>query len=171
MLLRNCQGLTLVELVVVIVIIGILSSIIAPNAVASIEKSRVAATLADFQAIKGGVLAYYGDTGKWPQSNEQGKDPGLATKDSTSGWNGPYIDRWVEKCPLGNQYSYNRGQNIPNGLNMDSKYKFITITGIATSARDRLERELDGTISANAGVVRYGGSDDNWTVYLIISEH
>lgn len=169
---RDSRGLTLVELVVVIAIIGILAAILAPNALNSIEKSKVAATLADFQAIKGAALGYYADTGAWPPSAAPGADPGLYAKvGNPTGWNGPYLDRWAANSPLGCPYIYNRGENLPSGLNMDSKYKFITLTGISTGIRDRLEKELDGNPGAAAGSIRYEGSDGLWRVYFIISEY
>lgn len=169
--IRNCRGLTLVEMLAVIVIIGILASIIAPNAVVSIEKSKVAATLADFQAIKGAALGYYADTGSWPPTEASGSDPGLVSKTGNpSGWNGPYLDRWAVNCPLGNKYTYSRGENLPTGLNMDNKCKFITLTGLSPSSKERLEKELDGTLDPRAGVVRYEERDGFWNVYLIISD-
>jgi prepilin-type N-terminal cleavage/methylation domain-containing protein len=60
------QGFTLVELVVVIAIIAVLSSVVAPNVFKSIEKARKARAIKDLQSLNIGVAALYVDTGKFP---------------------------------------------------------------------------------------------------------
>lgn len=163
---KNEKGFTLIELLVVIAIIGILAAVIAPNAFKAIEKSKVAAVEADYKAIKSATLNFYTDTSQWPSDVNAGVDPGFMTEPATpadlKGWNGPYLERWPENCPLGGEYDYN---------NNNSNVRYLTITGITKSARDRLDNDLDGGDSKNDGVVQWDSDDDSTsnTINLYIS--
>ncbi|WP_027626690.1 type II secretion system protein GspG [Clostridium lundense] len=167
------KGFTLVELLVVIAIIAILAAIIAPNAFKAIEKSKVATAESDYKAIKTAALSYYADTGDWPKG-QSNNDPNLVDEPSEESlkkvWNGPYLEKWPTKNPWGGTYTFknNEDGNVPVEDDKDKKnYKYIELTKVPTSARDRLEADLDGgNGNEDTGVVRYKGD----TVYLIISE-
>jgi general secretion pathway protein G len=62
------RGVTLVELIVVIAVIGILATVIVPNAFRAIEKSKIARATQDVRAIKAASMAFYNDLGLWPGS-------------------------------------------------------------------------------------------------------
>jgi general secretion pathway protein G len=105
----NQRGFTLVELLVVIAIIGILAAIITPNAFKSVEKAKVAKAEADLKAFKAAALNYYTDTGKWPDDQNPGDDPGFVTNvGNVEGWNGPYLERWPEATPFGGKYDWDK---------------------------------------------------------------
>jgi general secretion pathway protein G len=165
LLRKNQKGFTLVELLVVIAIIGILAAVIAPNAFRAVEKGKTAAAESDFKALKSALLNYYTDTGVWPDSNAN--DPGLVAAIGTvPGWNGPYLERWPARNPWGGTYTYVNGTAV-TGTEITTNYKYIQLSNIDTSARDRLEADLDGgTADNDAGVVRYTTGN---TVYLVIS--
>ncbi|MBC2399640.1 prepilin-type N-terminal cleavage/methylation domain-containing protein [Clostridium tetanomorphum] len=167
------KGFTLVELLVVIAIIAILAAIIAPNAFKAIEKSKVATAESDYKAIKTAALSYYSDTGEWPKNDDEknGEDPGFVTNPGEGlgkVWNGPYLEKWPTKNPWGGMYIFckNKDFELDDG---DKEVKYIKLTQVPESARDRLEADLDGDSSGRKGVVRYNDKDDK-NIYLIISE-
>ncbi len=106
---REEKGFTLVELITVVAIIAILGAVVTPNILKAIDGSRVVAAVSDVKIIKSAALAYYADTGQWPQSpaSASSSDPGfLANPDpGIDGWNGPYLESWPPKNPWGGVYS------------------------------------------------------------------
>ena len=81
------EGLTLVELMIVVAIIGILASIAIPNYVTYKEKAQIAAAIAEIRLIEIQIHNYYVDHHDYPESL------------SNIG-NGIFIDPW------GNPYQY-----------------------------------------------------------------
>lgn len=65
------RGFTLVEVLVVLVIIGLLASIVAPNILDSADKARVQKVQADFKSIETALKIYKLDNFNYP-SSEQG---------------------------------------------------------------------------------------------------
>jgi len=63
------QGFTLIELLVVIAIIGILTSLIVPNAVTALQKSKVRGSQKDIQLISTYLLDYITDKVVPPANN------------------------------------------------------------------------------------------------------
>lgn len=57
----NRKGFTLVELVIVIAIIGLLVSVVAPQAGNVLDRSRVMAAVASGKSIQAGMEMYYAD--------------------------------------------------------------------------------------------------------------
>jgi general secretion pathway protein G len=90
---RSAQaGFTLVELLVVMVILGLLASLVAPNIFGAGEKARVQAARTQMSSLSTALDSFALDTGRYPASGE-----GLqALVDSPGGltrWDGPYIKR------------------------------------------------------------------------------
>ena len=117
--LSNQKGFTLIELLVIVAIIGILATIIVPSTFRAIENSKVIMAVADYKAVKSGVLHHYADTGSWPEDAIDGKDPNLMENNDRVGpdwdlnnelrfnyWNGPYLARWKPEHPWGGYYEY-----------------------------------------------------------------
>ncbi len=145
--MKNKKGFTLVELLVVIAIIAILAAVVAPNAFKAIEKSKITAIEADYRAVKTATLVYYSDTGEWPadDSGEVGfiTDPGGAV----TGWNGPYLDVWPTKAPLGTGYAFVNEDiataDIATAVNGTSNGIYLQIKALPESAYDRLKIDLE----------------------------
>jgi len=100
------RGVTLIELMVVIVIIGLLSGLIAPNVIQYIAKAKVASAKAQIANFNNAVRNYYIDTDEYPQSLED-----LVTQPSgVEGWNtGGYLIDQTTQLPLDpwkNEYEY-----------------------------------------------------------------
>ncbi|WP_315119380.1 type II secretion system protein GspG [uncultured Clostridium sp.] len=159
------EGFTLVELLVIIAIIAILATIIAPNAFKAIEKSKVATVESDYRAIKTATLNYYTDTGKWPSMYDAtleglfitGKDKNNKKLDN---WDGPYLEKWPSKNPWAGIYKINTHGDIVE-LEFDK---------VPLKAAAKIDLDLDGVEGNNKGFVMYGLNDDNtYTVRIRIT--
>jgi general secretion pathway protein G len=64
----RAQGFTLIELIVVMAIIALLISIVAPRYMKSLEKSKEAVLKEDLWVMRDALDKYYGDLGKYPNS-------------------------------------------------------------------------------------------------------
>lgn len=62
-------GVTLIEILVVIAIIGIITAVMVPLVTRYIDDARIARAQADCQAIRAAVLGFYKDTGRWPDTD------------------------------------------------------------------------------------------------------
>lgn len=110
------RGFSLIEILVVLVIMGLLISIIAPNVMGRADEARVQKVFADFSAIETGLRMYRLDNFSYP-SSEQGlrallERPTLAPVPAN--WKtGGYLES-LPLDPWGNPYLYlSPGQNGP----------------------------------------------------------
>ena len=103
---RNAQsGFTLIEIMVVVVIIGILAALIAPNIIGRDDQARVAAARSDLQAIRQALDLYKMDNFRYPDT-----DAGLGAlvnePEGAKNWpQGGYLHN-MPKDPWGNAYVY-----------------------------------------------------------------
>lgn len=107
-LLKNEDGWSFMETLIVIAIILILTTTVGFMAVKSLEKSRVAAARTQIESFATAIEAYYIDCGKFPTA-EQGlsalrKKP--ETEPSSDNWGGPYLYKDIPNDPWGNEYEY-----------------------------------------------------------------
>ena len=102
------HGLTLIEIMVVVIIIGILVSVIAPNVMGRPDTARREVTRSDLLAIGNALDMYRLDNGAYP-STDQGLD---ALIDKPSGFPEPRNwgpDPYLKKLPVdqwGNEFVY-----------------------------------------------------------------
>lgn len=81
-LLKNRRGMTLIEIMIVLAIIGSIAALLLPNLTAQFDKSKVRETRIKMTQIVQALSMYYTDCGKYPQSLE-----GLAKADADcSNW-------------------------------------------------------------------------------------
>ncbi|OFW35746.1 MAG: hypothetical protein A2074_08370 [Candidatus Aquicultor primus] len=66
------KGFTLIELMVVIAIIGVLSSVLAPQIFKQINKGRQSAVVSFYNNLKTATSSYYADTEQWPATGATG---------------------------------------------------------------------------------------------------
>lgn len=62
------SGVTLIEMLVVIAIIGIITAVMVPMVTKYIDDARVARAQADCNAMRTAVMGFYKDTGRWPDT-------------------------------------------------------------------------------------------------------
>jgi general secretion pathway protein G len=110
---RKQRGFTLIEIMVVVVILGILAAIVAPNVISKIDDAQVARVQQDLRAIETALKFYRLDTFAYP-SSEQGLEALISkpADPNIRNWKaGGYLDR-MPQDPWGNNYQYlNPGQN------------------------------------------------------------
>jgi general secretion pathway protein G len=102
---RKFRGFTLLELLVVILIIGLLTGIVAPRLMGQIERSERTAARAQIDAFDKALQAFRIDMGRYPSSSEGL----LALQEAPAGdprWRGPYLKGGVPRDPWGGDYLY-----------------------------------------------------------------
>jgi general secretion pathway protein G len=88
------NAMTLIELIVVIIIIGLLAGMLAPLATTLIKQAKIKAVKDSMDEIGKALLAYYKDTATLPaDTGNVVTDFQKLESDTVSGWNGPYISR------------------------------------------------------------------------------
>jgi general secretion pathway protein G len=99
------RGFTLLELLVVIVIIGLLASLVAPKYFNQIGKSNARIAKAQIDALEKALDQYRLDVGSYP-----GTELGLAALTSRpqnlERWQGPYLKKVAPPDPWGRPYQY-----------------------------------------------------------------
>lgn len=105
---HRIQGFTLIEIIVVVVIIGLLAAVIAPNIFGQVEEARIKKSLSDLRALESALNLYRLDNFNYP-STDQGLQA-LVTKPSGSpeakNWRkGGYLPR-MPLDPWGSEYQF-----------------------------------------------------------------
>jgi general secretion pathway protein G len=103
---RVARGFTLIEIMVVVVILGILAALIAPNVISNIDKAQVTKVKQDIRAIESALKLYRLDRFRYPSSEEGLAALVTAPSDSSVPWpSGGYLDR-IPKDPWDRPYVY-----------------------------------------------------------------
>jgi len=120
----NHEGFTLIEILIVVIIIGLLAALIAPNLMSRFERAKEEIVKAQIEMLSSSVDAFFLDLSRCPQSLEEL----IVSVDNR--WRGPYlskqivpVDPWARKyefkCP-GEHGRFDLYSLGPNGM-MDDK--------------------------------------------------
>lgn len=91
------------ELMVVIIIIGLLAALVAPNFMKRLEEAKVNAAKAQIKLLGNAVKDFYLDMDNYPSRLEE-----LINDPGDDKWSGPYLDpAKIPVDPWGNNYQYN----------------------------------------------------------------
>ena len=100
------SGLTLIELTIVVVILGILAAFIAPRVMDWPQKANVSKAQTEISGLKTALELYAIAVGDYP-TTEQGLNALWRVPSPTPpNWDGPYIDSPTFEDPWGNPYVY-----------------------------------------------------------------
>lgn len=89
---RKNAGFTLVELLVVLGIIALLMTLVAPQVIRYLSDARSETATVQLKNIESALELYYLDTGQYP-SNEAGPRSLVEQPADTTGWRGPYLKK------------------------------------------------------------------------------
>lgn len=101
----QCNGFTLLELLVVMVIIGLLAAYVGPRYFSQIGKSEIKVARAQMMAFEQAIDQYKLDTGHFP-STEQGLTVLEIRPENEKRWDGPYLKKKLPLDPWGYSYVY-----------------------------------------------------------------
>jgi general secretion pathway protein G len=105
---RRSRGFTLIEILVVIVVIGVLATLVAPNVFSHIGAAKDATARSQIEMLGAALDAYRIDIGRYP-TTQQGLSA-LWTAPSAdprpANWRGPYLRKDVPADPWHNPYLY-----------------------------------------------------------------
>lgn len=94
-------GFTLIEILIVVAIIGLIASLIAPNLIGRFERSKEEITKAQIEMLSSAVQAFMVDMGRYPSR----LDELIALQEPK--WRGPYLSkRSLPKDPWGREYQF-----------------------------------------------------------------
>jgi general secretion pathway protein G len=102
---RCHRGFTLLELLVVILIVGLLTGIVAPRLMNQISRSEVTTARAQMDALQKALNAYRIDVGHFPATS-QGLQALVRQPSDETRWRGPYLEGEVPADPWGSAYQY-----------------------------------------------------------------
>lgn len=104
---RSRAGFTLIEIMVVIVVIAILATLVAPEVFRQVGSAKESTARSQIEMLGAALDAYRLDVGRYPSTQD-----GLAALNqapagaSTSRWRGPYLRKQVPNDPWGNPYVF-----------------------------------------------------------------
>ena len=104
---RNRQeaGVTLIEMLVVVMIIALFAALVGPNLFKNVDKAKVVAAHSQINQLKAALGTYKIDIGTFPTS-EQGLQALRAAPAGVTQWAGPYLSMEVPNDPWGHPYQY-----------------------------------------------------------------
>ncbi|ASD68149.1 type II secretion system major pseudopilin GspG [Pseudoalteromonas piscicida] len=94
------NGFTMMELLIVIVILGLLMSLVAPDFFKRLSSSERKIAAAQMSSFETAIDTYRLDVGSYPKSLQELRSSDVAR------WDGPYLPKDVPMDPWGNAYVY-----------------------------------------------------------------
>ena len=114
---KHLSGMTLIEILVVLVLIGVVLGIVGGNFIGRGEKAKADAAKIEIGQIGQTLDLFKLEVGRYPTSQE-GLQALISAPPGVTNWNGPYWKKTeVPKDPWGNEYKYAApGQHGPYDL-------------------------------------------------------
>lgn len=105
---RGPRGFTLIEVLVVIVVIALFASLVAPNVFRHLGTAKDATARSQIQMLGAALDTYRLDNGSYPTTDQSLKalSRAPAIEPQPRNWRGPYLRGAVPVDPWGNAYVY-----------------------------------------------------------------
>ncbi|WP_435235727.1 type II secretion system major pseudopilin GspG [Psychromonas sp. PT13] len=94
------KGFTLIELLIVMVILGLLASLVAPQMFGKVGGAKQKTAQTQMEMLSTALDMYRLDIGSYPS------DLSELTESNLAAWEGPYLPKNVPDDPWGNRYQY-----------------------------------------------------------------
>jgi general secretion pathway protein G len=117
---RRRSGFTLIEILVVIVVIAILATLVAPNVFQHVGAAKDATARSQIEMLSAALDAYRLDNGRYP-TTQQGLNAlwEMPQVDPPANWRSPYLRKPVPNDPWGRPYVYlSPGEANPTGFDL-----------------------------------------------------
>lgn len=98
--MRKNKGFSLMELLIVLVILGLLGSLVAPKMLDKVGTSKKKTAVAQMQMFETAIDTYRLDIGSPPAKLEELRNS------SNPNWDGPYLPKAIPMDPWGKPYVY-----------------------------------------------------------------
>ncbi len=102
---RSEEGVTLIELIVVLVILGMLAAVVAPRIYDKLSTSKDQIAKIQITELEGALQLYSFDMGRFPDTGE-GLAALMRNPIGNQSWNGPYLSKELPKDPWQRDYVY-----------------------------------------------------------------
>jgi len=102
---RGEAGVTLIEMLVVVVIIGLFVAIVGPRLFSNVDKAKVTAAHTQISSFVTALGAYKLDVGTFP-TTEQGLQALRTAPEGVNNWQGPYVRQDITDDPWRHPYVY-----------------------------------------------------------------
>ena len=179
-------GFTLLEVIIAIAIIAILVGVVGYRSGGAIQRGQASRLLQLIQSVEHAATAYYADNGSYAREyevpNYSGTNRRLTATQSSSGWQGPYLERPFannDTNPFGTVRLYDRltAGNWVTGFDTDGNGTddytgngcMLYLTGVPQEVVESLDKSIDGGIPgdwARTGRVVWQESANRTLVFI-----
>ena len=111
----GARGFTLIEILVVIVVITVLATLVAPNVFRHVGTAKESTARSQIEMLGAALDAYRLDVGRYPSTTE-GLEALMTQPSGTQSWRGPYLRKKVPVDPWGNAYVYRSPGQVNPGM-------------------------------------------------------
>jgi general secretion pathway protein G len=102
---RREAGVTLIEMMVVVVIIALFAALVLPRMMGQADRAKKTQARAQINAYMTALGSYKLDNGVYP-TTEQGLQALRDKPENANNWQGPYTDKEIGNDPWGHPYVY-----------------------------------------------------------------
>lgn len=114
-------GLTLIEIMVVVIVLGLLAGLVAPQILGRLTEARTETARTQLELIRVALDSYFLDNGRYPTTAQglQALRTAPTSGPAPASWRGPYLRGDVPEDPWGRPYIYRSpGETNPGSFDL-----------------------------------------------------
>jgi prepilin-type N-terminal cleavage/methylation domain-containing protein len=167
---RSRAGFSLAEILVALAILAALAAVLIPAVAGQISKSDATRTIQDMTSIRTGIEQFVADVHRYPgkvshlanqiSTTQMDVNNALYTQPLVNRWRGPYLGR--DTLTGGYQTGFGglvRDSLVRLTFQAGVNYATVVIAGITQTDFNRIDLEVDGTVGATTGMLRWVTGD------------